>query len=159
MCPMTAKERKRRYLDKKHAEKYGPSAGDMRGRHGHHARGAANGRSRSRLPAPNPERVRTRRRESVLKYPDKIRARRALHRAVRKRLIPHPSTLMCFDCGNLATSYDHYDGYEEPLRVQPVCWKCHGKRTSERGELKGIPHRVGVGYAPEDIQQFPRGVP
>lgn len=41
-----ARERRRRYLDRRKAEKYGQDAigRDMRGRHGNHARGAANGR-------------------------------------------------------------------------------------------------------------------
>lgn len=34
--------RARRYRARKHAEKFGPNAGDMRGRHGKHARGARN---------------------------------------------------------------------------------------------------------------------
>lgn len=33
---------KRRYRARKHAERYGPDAGDMRGRHGNHARGERN---------------------------------------------------------------------------------------------------------------------
>lgn len=36
--------RSRRYRAKKHAEKFGSDAGDMRGRHGNHARGDRNGR-------------------------------------------------------------------------------------------------------------------
>jgi len=40
--PDKAKARTRRYRAKKHAEKFGPDAGDMRGRHGNHARGDAN---------------------------------------------------------------------------------------------------------------------
>lgn len=39
-----ALERSRRYRAKRHAEKYGPNAGSMSGRHGNHARGAANGK-------------------------------------------------------------------------------------------------------------------
>jgi hypothetical protein len=44
--PEKVRERKRRYNDRKKAEKYGPDAvgKDMRGRHGNHAHGAANGR-------------------------------------------------------------------------------------------------------------------
>jgi hypothetical protein len=44
--PQKAKARQQRYRDRKKAEKYGPdSVGvDLRGRHGNHARGAANGR-------------------------------------------------------------------------------------------------------------------
>lgn len=42
--PEKARERMRRYREKKHAEKFGPDAGDMRGRHGNHARASSNGR-------------------------------------------------------------------------------------------------------------------
>lgn len=41
-----ALERSRRYRAKKHAEKFGPAAGDMRGRHGNHARGDRNAKWR-----------------------------------------------------------------------------------------------------------------
>lgn len=40
----TAIERKRRHRARLHAEKYGPGAGNMSGRHGNHARGEENGR-------------------------------------------------------------------------------------------------------------------
>lgn len=39
-----ALERKRRYRARKHLERYGPGAGDQRGRHGNHARANKNGR-------------------------------------------------------------------------------------------------------------------
>ena len=44
--PEKARARKRRYLERLKVAKYGPTAinADMRGRHGKHARGAANGR-------------------------------------------------------------------------------------------------------------------
>lgn len=44
--PVKQKERKKRYLQKIRALKYGPEAAemDMRGRHGNHARGSANGK-------------------------------------------------------------------------------------------------------------------
>ena|SRR3990167_2888156 len=39
-----ANERRRKWRAKKHAERYGPGAGRMNGRHGNHARGAQNAR-------------------------------------------------------------------------------------------------------------------
>lgn len=54
--PEKARARKRRYLDRKKAEKYGSEAVgvDMRGRHGNHARGTENARwSDGRLIASN----------------------------------------------------------------------------------------------------------
>ena len=45
--PQKARERQRRYRERKKIAKYGPEASgmDMRGRHGNHPRGDANGRS------------------------------------------------------------------------------------------------------------------
>lgn len=40
----SANERSRRYRAKRHLERFGPEAGDMRGRHGNHSRGERNGR-------------------------------------------------------------------------------------------------------------------
>ncbi len=42
--PVKALERQRRHRARKHAERFGPNAGDMRGRHGNHARGEKNGK-------------------------------------------------------------------------------------------------------------------
>lgn len=42
--PAKLKSAQRRYRAKKHAERYGPAAGNMSGRHDNHARGARNGR-------------------------------------------------------------------------------------------------------------------
>ena len=49
-----ARERKRRYLERKKIAKYGESAAglDMRGRHGNHAKGAANARMKPNACAP-----------------------------------------------------------------------------------------------------------
>lgn len=49
--PNKARARKRRYRERKKIEKYGPTAAgkDMRGRHGNHARGPANGRWNSEV--------------------------------------------------------------------------------------------------------------
>jgi hypothetical protein len=45
-------EKGRRYRQRKHAERFGPDAGDMRGRHGQHATGARNARwNEGRIPS------------------------------------------------------------------------------------------------------------
>ena len=44
LAKQKAKERKRRWRAKRHAEKYGEGAGPQNGKHGNHARGSANGR-------------------------------------------------------------------------------------------------------------------
>lgn len=36
--------------------------------------------------------------------------------------------------------YDHAHGYDKPLEVEPVCFKCNGKRSKARGEHR-VPHR------------------
>ena len=45
---------------------------------------------------------------------------------------------MCVDCGSPAAAYDHARGYDCPLDVDAVCFKCHGKRSRERGEHKRV---------------------
>jgi hypothetical protein len=54
-------------------------------------------------------------------------ARRAVARAVHLGDLPHPSKLVCMDCGNTATEYDHRD-YSQPLSVDPVCHGCNMRR-------------------------------
>lgn len=43
----------------------------------------------------------------------------------------------CMDCGAPAREYDHARGYEgvSAVDVDAVCFQCHGRRTSARGEL------------------------
>ena len=69
---------------------------------------------------------------------DKLQARRRVHDAVRFGRMPHPSTLRCGDCGGAASEYDHYLGYgaAHQLDVQPVCHRCHVRRSWKRGEQK-----------------------
>jgi predicted amidophosphoribosyltransferase len=55
------------------------------------------------------------------------RAYYRVHAAVAAGKIPHPSTLICADCGAPAQFYDHRD-YEKPLAVDPVCRGCNYKR-------------------------------
>lgn len=68
------------------------------------------------------------------KHPDHHKARIATYKAVVAGLIPKSSLLQCTDCGLQAKEYDHYKGYaeEEWLSVEPVCIRCHKKRTSAR---------------------------
>ena len=53
----------------------------------------------------------------------------AVNKAIKNNLMPHPSTLNCFDCGVPATCYDHRD-YNKPLDVVPVCSRCNKLRGS-----------------------------
>ena len=47
-----------------------------------------------------------------------------VHVAIKKGILPPPSTLNCVDCGYPAHSYDHRD-YSKPLDVEPVCRSCN----------------------------------
>ena len=70
-------------------------------------------------------------------------------------------------CGNPAQSYDHWRGYDTPLDVQAVCFKCHGKRSVARGEhkLNGRKRAAkaifGKRPLPDDlmVRQFPAETP
>jgi hypothetical protein len=50
-----------------------------------------------------------------------------VQRAIRRGVLPKPSTLACTDCGDPASVYDHRF-YSSPLLVQPVCVSCNYKR-------------------------------
>jgi hypothetical protein len=70
-------------------------------------------------------------REAARKYraanPQKVRARNATAKAVRRGKLPWPQTLVCHSCGQPATEYHHHNGYEESHKtdVVPVCKSCH----------------------------------
>jgi hypothetical protein len=54
--------------------------------------------------------------------------------AIRAGLIPPATRLQCFDCPKPAQGYDHFAGYDFPLKIQAVCTHCHGLRSRGRGE-------------------------
>lgn len=70
---------------------------------------------------------------------DKKQSRRRINFLVESGLIPHPNTLACTDCnhtwrkGDRRHEYDHHKGYsgENQEIVEPVCSKCHKKRTNQ----------------------------
>lgn len=68
---------------------------------------------------------------------NKRQARSRVMALVRARLLPHPNTLPCMDCGDTEKKreYDHYLGYgvTDHEKVQPVCKSCHVKREVARG--------------------------
>lgn len=61
------------------------------------------------------------------KFPEKFRARRAVHNATRRGKIQPASSFSCVVCGKQARHYHHYNGYdkEHRLDVIPVCDPCH----------------------------------
>jgi hypothetical protein len=107
---------------------------DGRGRHGHHAHGAAHPRWRGGHPTPDPAKRRANAKASAARHPERRRAREQVKNAVRRGALAPVKTLACKDCGQPAQAYDHCKGYDHPLEVEPVCYKCHGKRAKARGE-------------------------
>ena len=47
--------------------------------------------------------------------------------AIKRGDLPPIKYLKCVDCGKDAFCYDHRD-YRKPLKVDPVCKSCDGKR-------------------------------
>lgn len=95
-------------------------------------------RDRMRSYKGDPESRRKNAKASSRKYPLRRRAREDVKHAIRRGDIPRAATLACVDCGRPAKQYDHHEGYNHPLSVQPVCNECHGKRSRKRGEHKRV---------------------
>lgn len=110
-----------------------------KGVHNNHVRGPAHYRWRGGNPPPDPAKRRANAKASDLRHPERRRARERVKDAVRAGRLPRAKDVFCVDCGCAADSYDHPRGYEPPfdLDVEPVCYRCHGLRSRERGEHKG----------------------
>jgi hypothetical protein len=123
-------------------------------------------RWRGGAPKPVPELRRTNAKASAARYPERRRAREKVKDAVRAGKLARVRTLLCVDCGEGARAYDHFAGYDKPLTVEPTCFKCHGKRSRERGEhkLNGrkrvTPSLKGADRLPDDLEwkQMPEQV-
>lgn len=59
--------------------------------------------------------------------------------AVRAGLLPRARLMMCVDCGNRASVWDHRD-YLKPLDVQPVCRPCNKSRGPGLNREHQRPH-------------------
>lgn len=60
----------------------------------------------------------------------------AVSRAVKTGVLPRlDGTILCVDCGNAATEYEHRD-YSKPLAVEPVCHGCNMKRGRGRNHTQ-----------------------
>ena len=68
------------------------------------------------------------------KHPEQIKARVAVHNAVKKGVMRSVKTLQCHYCSDHATIYHHYLGHAQKnaLDVLPVCAECHRKIHRER---------------------------
>jgi hypothetical protein len=103
------------------------------GKHNSHIRGDKHWKWRG---GPNAAHRRANAYASSKKYPEKRRARERVKDAIRREAIPPAKALNCVDCGQPANQYDHPRGYENALDIEPVCYKCHGARSRQRGEHK-----------------------
>jgi len=57
--------------------------------------------------------------------PEKIKGQGAVQRAIQSGKLNAASSYKCY-CGERAQHYHHLD-YSKPLKVIPVCAKCHAK--------------------------------
>lgn len=105
-----------------------------RGKHNNHIRGDQHWNWRGGNPPPDPEKRRANAKASAKRYPERRRARERVKDAVRRGDLAPIKTCTCVDCGASAQAYDHAYGYDQPLKVDPVCYKCHGRRSRKRGE-------------------------
>lgn len=77
----------------------------------------------------NPEKFRSRDRVASRKRPKNtpaIIARRILNAAVRSGKIKTPSH--CSGCGERYKLTAHHDDYSKPLKVEWICYECHGRK-------------------------------
>ena len=64
--------------------------------------------------------------------PEKTKARKEVHAAIRKGILLPISQCVCKDCGVTACDY-HHENYLLPLEVVPLCRGCHIKRHKTCG--------------------------
>jgi hypothetical protein len=60
-------------------------------------------------------------------YPDRMKARSAISKAIQRKRIPRVQDMLCILCQNPAHHYHHHLGYHFTYRyhVVPVCTSCH----------------------------------
>lgn len=56
------------------------------------------------------------------KYPEKVRAHNAVHKAIRSGTLKR---LPCEHCGSTERIHAHHHDYSKPLDVQWLCQRCH----------------------------------
>lgn len=57
------------------------------------------------------------------KYPERVRARKALGKAIKAGKITRPT--ICSICETPCRPHGHHDDYSKPLDVRWVCQRCH----------------------------------
>ena len=105
-----------------------------KGKHSGHVRGPAHYRWRGGNPTPDPEHRRKNAYASARRYPERRKARERVKDAIRRGDLVPVKERQCIDCGEPAKRYDHPRGYENALDVEPVCYRCDGLRSRQRGE-------------------------
>ena len=64
--------------------------------------------------------------------PEKTKARKEVHAAIKKGILLPITQCACKDCGVTACDY-HHENYLLPLEVVPLCRGCHIKRHKTCG--------------------------
>ena len=67
---------------------------------------------------------------SILKHPEKQRARELLKRAVLIGFLIKPKN--CLECDEKKNIQGHHEDYEKPLEVVWLCTVCHSKRHTNK---------------------------
>lgn len=75
------------------------------------------------------DKYKAKRKRYSVRYPERRKAKDAVHTSVRYGKLPRPDTLQCHYCPARAEQYHHHLGYEPKhwLDVIPVCFYCHTK--------------------------------
>lgn len=60
------------------------------------------------------------------KNPEKCEARSQVSQEIQKGNIPPAKETSCYNCDSQAKAYHHSD-YSQPLKVLPMCGKCHNE--------------------------------
>ena len=65
------------------------------------------------------------------KYPNKVKAHRAVSRAIKSGLLYEEP---CANCGSSDKTHAHHDDYAKPLNIRWLCAACHQAWHKENGE-------------------------
>lgn len=99
-------------------------------------------------------------RRSEERHPEHVRARNIVRDMIASGELQSAKLERCFDCGGPAAQYDHAYGYALDMAfvVEPVCHRCHGRRSRERGEHRRTPKAGGRELDGRTWDQFPGGM-
>lgn len=75
-----------------------------------------------------------------IRYPQKIKAKDAIHIAIKAGKLISPKFLLCHYCPKPAQQYHHWQGYapEHWLDVVPACIKCHNEISKNSKQVSSL---------------------